>query len=216
MHELRSQEQMINMWLNHGQIKWNKLSMMRLLGFTDKHILTYSDPLQIWFPCFWSPLPICHKINDKTWRVSWLTWIDQRMSIGRMNFEKPSLKCFARWKLQLTIQWWIHQDLVEDEHSWRRHFKTWWKLRLLGWRGRRWSWRIPGCLRRCFLDLGWQWLLMVWKKISKVQNEVYVLQSLKSNGGKPLSGALMPQHLPDTSPDMKNGSLRIWRELECQ
>ena len=33
-------------------------------------------------------------------------------------------------------------------------------------RWRRWSWRIPGCLRRRVLDLGWQWLLMVSEKIS--------------------------------------------------
>lgn len=47
MHRLHLQQQLINIWVNHSHMKWNKLSMMRLVGFTDKRIVISSHSFSL-------------------------------------------------------------------------------------------------------------------------------------------------------------------------
>ena len=90
----------------------------------------------------------------------------------------------SRW-IERNIHWDVLHCEDSSGQSYDESIRIWWKksifsarrrrprwqLWLLGRRRRRWSWRIPGCLGRCILDLGWQWLLMVSKKISRKKNQ---------------------------------------------
>ena len=171
MHRVHWQQQMMRMWLNHGQMKCSKLSMMRLWGFTGKHIVISSRSLQIWLPWFSSPLLIVLKIQDRVWQVSWLTEtepMDQYRVRTTRNIHWNILLCedSSRQSHDESIRIWWKKSIL-GVWGWR----SWWQFRLLGRGWRRWRWRIPGCLRRCVLDLGWEWLPLVSKKISRKKNE---------------------------------------------
>ena len=71
VRKLLFKQQMINMWLKHGQMKSNKLSMMTLLGFKNKHIVIFAHSRRTWLHWSFSPLLNPHKIKDRAWQASW-------------------------------------------------------------------------------------------------------------------------------------------------
>ena len=105
----------------NGQMKWRKLSMMRLPGFTNQHIVIYSHSLKTWLHWYLSLQLIYHRIRDKAWQASWHTGIERWTNTEGLNWEKclnwtlhsenscgqscdESIR--IRWKKSIFSSWW--------------------------------------------------------------------------------------------------------------
>ena len=144
--------------------------MMKLLGFTDKHIVISSLSPNLIALIFISAADLSQ--DQRQSLTSIMTHRNRTMDQYRVNeLRETFIEMFCTVKTAVDNPMMNPSGSGEEEHFSARRRRPRWQLWLLGRRRGRWSWRIPGCLRRCTLDLGWQWLLMVSKKISRKKNK---------------------------------------------
>ena len=158
--------QMINMRLNHGQMKWNKSSVTRLsqagtswsfsslseVDCIDLYLYSWSlTRSETEFDKFEKYHDTQEQDNGSIRSDGIAKSVFRNVLHSENSCGQPNDESIRIWKKKSILSSW-----------WRR---TWRKLLLLGWRWRRWRRRLFGRLRRCILDLGWQWLLLVSDKI---------------------------------------------------